>query len=260
MPKSNFSQYIDECDYYSNSNIGTCNTNKISFENNENSELKNENQSITIESNATILQPYKPPSMMTSNGLSNGSSLNIFLSKHTNNSIRRIGEKHDGNKNIFKKTNDGVINSNASVSAINNSVPSPVVIEINDDTFPCLMSTSKLSTANNNNSRGESNTHLKKNKNFKDAICAPKPPLSVTPMPSSASTIYTIKKHTLIPVSNHVPPPFLVKKDSEMIAKKILTKTAVADDGSENENDDECEYRNIQRCQMYDNDSYDSDY
>lgn len=261
MPKSNFSQYVDECDYDYFTTIGK--PNKLSFENNESNEIKVTNETLNLnkskdnELNASYKPPPPPPLITSSNAkcLSNGS--NIFLSKNANNSIRRSDDKYDSisNKNIFKKTNTGEMNANANANANAVNCVASSVIEINDDTFPCLVS-NKLSTMkskNNNDSESNNNIqYLKQNKNFKDAICAAAP-VSVTPVSACASS--TIKRaHTHVQLC-HFPPPFLVKKDSEMFAKKILINTkgdyeSENENENENQNDDECEYR----------DNYDGDY
>jgi hypothetical protein len=270
MPKSNFSQYVDECDYDYDYFTTIGKPNKVSFENNESSEVKVTNETLNLnkskdtELNVSYKPPPPPPLITSSNAkdLSNGS--NIFLSKNANNSIRRSDDKYDSfsNKNIFKKTNTGEMNANANTNANANANANAnvvnclasSVIEINDDTFPCLVS-NKLSTVkskNNNNSESNNSIqYLKQNKNFKDAICVAAP-VSVTPVSACASS--TIKRaHTHVQLC-HFPPPFLVKKDSEMFAKKILINTKgdyESENENDNENDDECEYRN-----NYDDDDY----
>jgi hypothetical protein len=85
------------------------------------------------------------------------------------------------------------------------------VVEINNETFPSLTSTTVTAATT-------ASGIPKKFKNFKDAICASAPEIPLTQSP-------TKQKQTRALPNSAIPPPMVVKRDSEIYAKKILAKT-----------------------------------
>jgi hypothetical protein len=282
MPKSNFNQFIDECDDFTS--IGIYNkTSKISFETNESKNETNQTNQ-TNQTNANALS-HKPPVIKSSN---------IFLSKNVNkytttttncekkvspivndgNSGGNANESINKNVNIFKKMDINLVST----------TPSSTVIEINNDTFPSLLSAHKPSTKKitdgNGNGSGKSGgeSSLKKIKNFKDAICS----AALTTASVQARQSPTKQKNININMAyNNFPPPAaaplpsLVKRGSEMFAKKMLIKTNATlsqDYDSDNDNDYECDdgqvynlnnnyrYNSYNKCNNGNNDDSDYDY
>jgi hypothetical protein len=127
--------------------------------------------------------------------------------------------------NIFKKMDDNsqCFNPIQTVKSTSTSV-----IEINNETFPSLRSSVTAAAATT------ASSVPKKFKNFKDAICA----AANVPTPSPTKQ----KQNRVLP-NSQFPPPLVVKKDSEMYAKKMLAKTKnlaayYDDDDDEDDNDD----------------------
>jgi hypothetical protein len=103
-----------------------------------------------------------------------------------------------------------------------------------------------------------SSTITKKFKNFKDAICASAPAAPVV-----LSTSPTKQKQTRVLPNSAIHLPVVVKRDSEMYAKKMLAKTknisaVYHDDYDEDDDDDNREFscnRNSKPTFNYENDS-----
>ena len=105
------------------------------------------------------------------------------------------------------------------------------VVEINNETFPSLKSAAITITTTNNS------IIPKKFKNFKDAICASA--AASTPVQQSPAK----QKQARALPNTAIPLPMVVKRDSEMYAKKMLAKTkknaAFYDDGDDDGDDDD---------------------
>jgi hypothetical protein len=273
MPKSNFSQFLDECeddvragekksiskisfetksppphcnhDEYENQTIETNQTNN---ENNNNIKTLNTSNSI---SNAAIRR-------CSDGGRGSGVSSNIFLSKSANNHRERFdrfstqGQRMNSftnatatassiksvQTNIFKSSgdNDSSHSFNSTQTATATATPtSTSVVEINNETFPSLTSARTTTAAATNGG----NSIPKKFKNFKDAICAS------APAPAPLMSPKKQKQTRMLPIST-IPPPVVVKRDSELYAKKMLAKTKniaafYDDDDNDDDNDDDCD-------------------
>jgi hypothetical protein len=130
--------------------------------------------------------------------------------------------------NIFKKMGDNNHCFNQIPAATTTST-SMQIVEINNETFPSLTSTPVAAAT------AASSGVPKKFKNFKDAICAAAPAPSASP---------TKQKQARVLPTSAIPPPVVVKRDSEMYAKKMLAKTKIisavyGDDDDDEDGDDE---------------------
>ena len=186
------------------------------------------------------------------------SSSNVFLSKSANNSRDRF-DRFSTNRmnnytnvfstttttttnatnvqtNIFKKMGDNNHCFNQ-IPAVTTTSTSMQIVEINNETFPSLTSTPPVAAATTTSSVP------KKFKNFKDAICAAAPALSASP---------TKQKQARVLPTSAIPPPVVVKRDSEMYAKKMLAKTkiisAVYGDDDDDEDGDGDDENRVFRC------------
>lgn len=244
MPKTNFNQFLDECENFRT--VENRVVSKISFEKPsqyQDDASQHENQNQTMINNTSSWE----------NGTksSNTASSNIFLSKSavttvTNeNRFLSKGLKYTADykrentttiqdvrkeNNIFKKTET----TQPAVQGF--TAASSHVVEINNETFPSLVSATTTATA--------TTAVPKKFKNFKDAICAP----VVQPTPPSIikqTQLKSVATKNSYHSSVTYPPPLVVKKDSEMYAKKILAKTKkiAYDDDDDGDEDDDDEYR-----------------
>ena len=224
MPKSNFNQLIDECEGFTKHQ--TCN-NKISFEN---------KQAEPVSSSLEIECETKKQIKQNATACSSASSSNIFLSKNANSRQNRFSVNHrftNGNienTNVFSNSNSNSNSNNVPVNvnmfknmsrgndvAISTlSSSSSSCIEINNETFPSLAPPRILT-----NKVGDSSsvgTVPKKFKNFKDAIIASAPEPSV-PSPTKQKQIKALQELHSFKIKPHLPPPLLVKRDSEILAK-----------------------------------------
>jgi hypothetical protein len=232
MPKSNFNQFLDECEDFVTEKKST---RKISFE----TKPTCENQ--TNQTNQNCHHDIKTLNTFSSNSNLNTrcSSSNIFLlksAKNTRDNFDRFSTNGMNNyttaysttnvqTNIFKKTGDN--NCFKPIPTVTSSSSMPIV-EINNETFPSLTSTTVAAATTGN--------VPKKFKNFKDAVCASAP----VPAPS----ISPIKqKQTQVVLPNYT------MGVSEMYSKKMLAKTKnlVAfydddDDGDDGDDDDYYEF------------------
>ena len=267
MPKSNFNQFLDECENFrvaKNTSMS-----KISFVtkpdssnefNNKTNETNNETKNETSQNCTHTHDHIKILNTFSSNSTSNtrcgsgsgsGSSSNIFLSKSANNSQTRFDRFSTNGMNdytaataatnatinvqtnIFKKMNDNNQCFNQIPTITSTSMPmSPTtVVEINNETFPSLKSAAITITTTNNS------IIPKKFKNFKDAICASA--AASTPVQQSPAK----QKQARALPNTAIPLPMVVKRDSEMYAKKMLAKTkknaAFYDDGDDDGDDDD---------------------
>jgi hypothetical protein len=129
--------------------------------------------------------------------------------------------------NIFKKTGDNnhCFNPNPTQLITSQVITSTQVVEINNETFPSLTSTTVAAAK----SSSSSSSVPKKFKNFKDAICAAAPPSPIK------------QKQAQLLSTSAIPLPMVVKRDSEVYAKKMLAKTknisAFYDDGDDDDGD-----------------------
>lgn len=248
MPKINFNQFLDECENFRTAENKI--VSKISFEtpsNYHDDEDQNKNQGQNMNDNTPFSESGIKSSTTSS---SNRFSSNIFLSKSavttvTNeNRFSSKGLKHNVGYKRENTTTESVIKENNIFKKMETTQPavqgftaaSSHVVEINNDTFPSLVSATTTATA--------TTAVPKKFKNFKDAICAP----VAQPAPSSIIKQTHIKA-TATNNSHHSsgthPPPLVVKKDSELYAKKILAKTKKIpyDDDDDDDYGEDDEYR-----------------
>jgi hypothetical protein len=125
--------------------------------------------------------------------------------------------------NIFLNANSMQTAEKVVVAA---AAASPSVIELKSElAFPSLISSSVSSSTS-------ASTAPKKFKNFKDAI---------TSLPSPKKQVKELKPLVMQSVVKRpVPPPLLVKKESEAFARKVLAKNInIADDDDDVDDDDE---------------------
>jgi len=227
MPKSNFNQFLDECEDARTAEKTS--VSKISFEmklppcNDECESKTNQNvHSHNHNSHVKTLNTF------SSNSNTHCSSSNIFLSKSANNGRSRI-DRFSTNRvnnytnttattnvqtNIFKKIDDNINCFNPIPTTTSTSTSTSMsTVEINNETFPSLTSATVASETT-------SMSVPKKFKNFRDAICAtaPAPVVAATPSPTKQ------KQTRALPTSAFLP-PMVVKRDSEIYAKKMLAKT-----------------------------------
>ena len=242
MPKSNFNQFLDECEHFKTSENKTIS--KISFETKPHREYEGEVQ----DKNRTVTSAnYNAASASSSNSFSsniflsnnaNGQGQNRFTTKklnsnsNSNNSSNSSNIYHnenirntrtENNHNMFRKmdANQDINQRPRAFQGFCAPSPSPSashIVEINNETFPSLVSSSVSSTT--------ANTVVpKKIKNFKDAICASVAEPVVSPTKQKQLKAMAALKQSSV---THHPTSFAVKavkKDSEMYAKKILAKT-----------------------------------
>jgi hypothetical protein len=121
---------------------------------------------------------------------------------------------------------------------------SPSVVELNSElAFPSLISSSSSTSAS---------TAPKKFKNFKDAI---------TSAPSPKKQVKELKPLVMQPVVKRpVPPPLLVKKESEVFARKVLAKNINIADDDDDDDDEYGEEVKKNNKTYYDDDDGGSDY
>ena len=232
MPKSNFNQFLDECEEFRT--VENTSISKISFEPKSacNDECENQTNSANLNNENGRNHNHDSHNHVNHVNNLNTFSSNIFLSKSANNTRDRF-DRFSTNRvnnytnvtastdatnvksNLFKKmdNNNNCLNPIPTVSSTSTSV-----IEINNETFPSLTGATTASSV------------PKKIKNYKDAICA------------AAPTSTEQKQTRVLPISAF-PPPLVVKRDSEMYAKKMLAKTktlaAFYDDNEDDDDDDE---------------------
>ena len=263
MPKSNFNQFIDECEDFTNhqtfiNNNNNNNNNKISF---ENKQLESESISRSLE----IECETKKQNNQNSKAIA--SSSNIFLSKNVNSRQNRFSMNINGNVANTNAFGNGKSNSNSnsnsnrdnvnvnmfkragnpndvaasSSSSHSSSIPSITSsIEINNETFPSLAPLGKVGVIGHTIANS---TIPKKFKNFKDAITASAPE-PVVPSPTKQKQIKALQDLHSCKIKSHLPPPLLIKRESEMLAKTT---------GFYDNEDDDDEYEN-------DNPGYNSGY
>jgi hypothetical protein len=256
MPKSNFNQLIDECEGFTKHQ--TC-KNKISFENKQpEPEPKPVSCSLEIECE-TKKQNYQ-----NANTNSNVGSSNIFLSKNVNSRQNIFSTNSNGNVsnanpfikcnnnsnsngdnnvnvNMFKKVGDA--NEVVFPSSSSSSIPSSSSIEINNETFPSLAPPRILTKNVGDSNHGSANSAVpKKFKNFKDAITASAPEPTV-PSPTKQKQIRALQQLQSCKPSSRLPPPLLIKRESEMLAKTAgFYDNECDDDDDDFDHDNNCEY------------------
>ena len=251
MPKSNFNQFLDECENFRTAE--NTSMSKISFEtkppcNDECDKQTNQTNQTNQNCDHHNDKHIKTLNTFSSNSKLNtrcSSSSNVFLSKSANNSRDKFdrfstnGMNNYTNAssttnvqtNIFKKT-DGDNNQcfNQIPTVKSTSMP---VVEINNESFPSLTSTTVTAATT------ASSSVPKKFKNFKDAICASAPAPALTQSPTKQKQTRALPNCTI--------PPMVVKRDSEMYAKKMLAKTKnlVAFYDNEDDGDDDDDNRDF---------------
>ena len=245
MPKSNFNQFLDECEDFKTFENKTIS--KINFEPNlhDEYEIENQNQNsnavtanyttTSSSSSSSSLAKYSNPfssNIFLSNNSANGQGQNRFSTKRLNNSNgnnsndNNVGHNEDARNtrrenNMFKKMSSNQDTNQTAVKCYggaSSSLSTSHIVEINNETFPSLVSASAAVSSTNNTAIP------KKFKNFKDAICASpaEPVLSPTKQKQlKAIAMASVKQSNIA----HPLAVKAVKKDSEMYAKKILAKT-----------------------------------
>ena len=290
MPKSNFNQFIDECEDFTKHQ--TC-KNKISF---ENKQLESEPISRSLE----IECETKKQNNQSVSAHSIASSSNIFLSKNTNSHQNRFSMNINGNVanvsafgngnrnnndnrnsksnsnsnnnrdnvnvNMFKKAgnpNDVAFSSSHSASSSIPSITSS--IEINNETFPSLAPPRILTNnvgGDNGNNIASSSAVPKKFKNFKDAITASAPE-PVVPSPTKQKQIKALQHLHSSKTKPHLLPPLLIKRESEMLAKTAGFYDNECDDDDDFDHDNSREYgysyKHKPAKKQYNNNNDDSD-
>ena len=268
MPKSNFNQLIDECEGFTATETYNKTNNKIIFENKQ-----PEPKPVLNSECETKKQTYQ-----NANTNSNMGSSNLFLSKNVNSRQNRFSMNHQfingsvANTNAFSNSNRDNNNSNSNnvnvnmfkkagnandvASSSSSSISSS--IEINNETFPSLAPPRILTKK-----VGDSASAVpKKFKNFKDAITASAPE-PVVPSPTKQKQIKALQELHSSKTKPHLPPPLLIKRESEMLAKtkKISGFYDNDDDDDEYENDNNREYGYIYKHKpakkQYNNDDSD---
>lgn len=244
MPKSNFNQFLDECEHFKTFENKTIS--KISFETNHHddhecesvNQSQNQNQSATSNYNTSFSEKS-----------SNAFSSNIFLSNNANrqgqNRFSTNRSSHNNNiyhnnhnensrnarmeKNMFKKMDANQCTNQTAVQdfGVSPSSSTSHIVEINNETFPSLVPT-PVSNTNNN-------TVPKKFKNFKDAICASAAEPALSPTKQKQLKAMAVKQSSV----TRIPHPLDVKKGSEMYAKKILAKTKILAYGDDEDDGDD---------------------
>jgi len=305
MPKSNFNQLIDECEGFTATETYNKTNNKIVFENKQpepepkpvsNSleiecETKKQNyQNANMNSNVAFSNLFLSKNVNshqnrfstnhqfingTNNGTNNGSNngtvanANPFSKSNGNNNCNRNG--NNVNINMFKKVGDAsnvaFPASSSSSSSSSSSISSS--IEINNETFPSLAPPRILTKKVGDSIHGSASGAIpKKFKNFKDAIIASAPEPAV-PSPTKQKQIKALQELQSCKTKSHLPPPLLIKRESEMLAKtkKISGFYDNDDDDDEYENDppdynpghsfNSCNYKHKPAKKQYNNDDSD---
>ena len=236
MPKSNFNQLIDECEGFTATETYNKTNNKIIFENKQ-----PEPEPVSNSECETKKQTYQ-----NANTNSNMGSSNLFLSKNVNSRQNKFSTNHqfiignnngnvanenpfsksNGNNNrdrngsnvnvnMFKKASDVVAFPSSSSSSSSSSS-----IEINNETFPSLAPPRILTKKVGDSVHGSANSAVpKKFKNFKDAITASAPEPAVVPSPTKQKQIKALQELHSSKTKSHLPPPLIIKRESEMLAK-----------------------------------------
>jgi hypothetical protein len=255
MPKANFSQFISECegedyrtavqnnsitkisietplhDTLHNTHGNDITKNKGNSNNNNNNQMSEDHQhhqghpeNHHIKKNTFLYNVNK--NVNNRNVTHYSSSNNIFLSNNKN----KMSLSTNANANAVVKTN---IFKNTS---INQGVETQTqTIEINDETFPSLTSSTKMNAKNVTAANSVSVHDEKKIKNFKDAICSSvsNPPPSFSPKKQMH-----LKGQNSMNQSKLIIPPLAVKRNSEMTVKKVLSKTNHISHYDEEDDDD----------------------
>jgi hypothetical protein len=284
MPKSNFNQLIDECEGFTATETYNNINNKIIFENKQpEPEPKPVSNSLEIECE-TKKQNYQ-----NANTNSNVGSSNLFLSKNVNSRQNRFSTNSNGNVsnanpfikcnnnsnnngdrnrngnnvnvNMFKKVGD----ANEVVFPASSSIPSSSSIEINNETFPSLAPPRILTKNVGDSNHGSANSAVpKKFKNFKDAIIASAPEPAVVPSPTKQKQIRALQQPQSCKPSPRLPPPLVIKRESEMLAKtKKISGFYDNDDDDDDDFDHDnnreytCNYKHKPAKKQYNNDDSD---
>lgn len=242
MPKSNFSQFLDECQ----DDRTLKSKPKRRYSESESKEDGNVNFYSESGSSSTL-----------NTGSSRSLCSNIFLSKDINRNNKNVFSsrtnstqsanankeisKGETSTNMFKK-----MDSDKNVYSVKTThVPeTPVpILEISNETFPSLKSSVTTSFI------ADSKVVPKKFKNFKDAL------VHVSPIKQKQTKEEVFQRSHPVLAS---PPPLVVKRDSEVYAKKMLAKTkgltAFYDSDNDENYDDYSDYTN--QC---DDDDYGDD-
>lgn len=290
MPKSNFNQFLDECeDFKKNETSYNNNNNKIIFEN------KQQREDVPASNSVEDKRETKKQNANVTNA-TNANSSNIFLSRSVNSCQNRFSTNRfhpekianvnvhpnphpnpfggndcgsvnkNNNVNIFKKTDSSDEVENVTTNP--SSTSSVTFIEINNETFPSLAPprtpTKGANGANGANTANSANSANvpKKFKNFKDAISASVPEPSVV-SPTKKKQIKALQDLHSFKTNHHClpPPPLFVKRESEILAKSGIYNNDDDDDddgGFENDNRG-YNYRSYTKKQYIHNDYSDDD-
>lgn len=279
MPKSNFNQFLDECEDLKKNETPYNNNNKIIFENKQQREdapvsnsveTKNANAMNANSSNIFLSRSVNACQNRFSTNrfhTRNTANVNVHLNPHPNpfgNNDCGGGINKNNNVNIFKKTDSS--NEVENVNTNSSSTSSVTFIEINNETFPSLAPprtpTKGANSANGANTANSANVP-KKFKNFKDAISASVPEPSVV-SPTKKKQIKALQDLHSFKTNHHClpPPPLFVKRESEILAKSGIYNNDDDDDdddgGFENDNRG-YNYRSYTKKQYIHNDYSDDD-
>lgn len=257
MPKSNFNQFLDECEefkknetpYHYNSNAN----NKIVFENNQ---QQHEHHEPVLNANANANYSNSSNIFLSRsvNAFQNRFSANRF---HSGNTAVNVNANQHPHPRPFGNSGSGSVNNNVNVnmfkkagsanevenvttnpsSSSNSSVTT--VIEINNETFPSLAPPRTLTKGGNSNNDGIP----KKFKNFKDAIGASAPEPAVV-SPTKKKQIKAVQDLHSFKTNHHClpPPPLFVKKESEILAKSRIYNHEDDDDDDDGFENDARDY------------------
>ena len=293
MPKSNFNQLIDECEGFTATETYNKTNNKIIFENKQpepkpvlNSECETKKQTyqnantnsnmgssnLFLSENVNSRQnrfsmnhQFINGSVANTNAFSNSNRDNNNSNSNNNNSNSNNNNSNSNrnnvNVNMFKKAGNANDVASSSSSSSSSSISSS--IEINNETFPSLAPPRILTKKVGDSVHGSANSAVpKKFKNFKDAIIASAPEPAV-PSPTKQKQIKALQELQSCKTKSHLPPPLLIKRESEMLAKtkKISGFYDNDDDDDDFDNDNNREYGYIYKHKpakkQYNNDDSD---
>jgi hypothetical protein len=223
MSKSNFNQFLDECeDFKKNETVSkSVHETECETKNQNNHQISNANANANANaSNSSNIFLSK-----SVNAFQNRFSTNRFhpentaanVNVHPNPNPFGSGVNKNNNVNInvnsFKKMDSA--NEVENVTTNPSSTSSVTFIEINNETFPSLAPPRTLTKGGNSNG-GNNSSIPKKFKNFKDAISASVPEPAVV-SPTKKKQIKALQDLHSFKTNHH--PPLFVKRESEILAK-----------------------------------------
>lgn len=251
MPKSNFSQFLDECQDYRTFKSKP----KRRYDESETQISESKTSESKEDVNVNCYSESGSSSTLNSGcGSSRSLSSNIFLSKDRNNKNKNVFSSNTStrtnstpNPNANKEISQGETSTNMfkkmdsgknfySVKTTHVPETSVPIIEISNETFPSLKPSVTTSFI------ADTKVVPKKFKNFKDAL------VHVSPTKQTQTKEQAFQRSRPVPVS---PPPLVVKRDSEVYAKKMLAKkkgSTAFYDSDNDENYDDYSDCDINQC------------